>query len=144
VFTARYALSPYIKQIRFIFKGLIYGSPEVLSSQNVVCDIWDFALAHVIDITSCHFFCKFYWFLYPMIRNIGTRIAVIFLYFPSMGQHVQRITVSPLRKTQGQIGKVYIFLFAIFFVLQESLLKRIKTDLTIYSSRVWLQNHTLV
>jgi hypothetical protein len=24
VFTARYALSPYIKQIRFFFKGLIY------------------------------------------------------------------------------------------------------------------------
>jgi hypothetical protein len=24
VFTARYALSPYIKQIRFVFKGLIY------------------------------------------------------------------------------------------------------------------------
>jgi hypothetical protein len=23
VFTARYALSPYIKQIRFVFKGLI-------------------------------------------------------------------------------------------------------------------------
>jgi hypothetical protein len=26
VFTARYALSPYIKQIRFVFKGLIYSS----------------------------------------------------------------------------------------------------------------------
>jgi hypothetical protein len=25
VFTARYALSPYIKQIRFVFKGLIRG-----------------------------------------------------------------------------------------------------------------------
>jgi hypothetical protein len=25
VFTARYALSPYIKQIRFVFKGLITG-----------------------------------------------------------------------------------------------------------------------
>jgi hypothetical protein len=24
VFTARYALSPYIKQIRFVFKGLIF------------------------------------------------------------------------------------------------------------------------
>jgi hypothetical protein len=24
VFTARYALSPYIKQIRFVFKGLIH------------------------------------------------------------------------------------------------------------------------
>jgi hypothetical protein len=27
VFTARYALSPYIKQIRFAFKGLILSSP---------------------------------------------------------------------------------------------------------------------
>jgi hypothetical protein len=25
VFTARYALSPYIKQIRFVFEGLIYN-----------------------------------------------------------------------------------------------------------------------
>jgi hypothetical protein len=25
MFTARYALSPYIKQIRFVFKGLIYA-----------------------------------------------------------------------------------------------------------------------
>jgi hypothetical protein len=29
VFTARYALSPYIKQIRFVFKGLIYRPPQV-------------------------------------------------------------------------------------------------------------------
>jgi hypothetical protein len=29
VFTARYALIPYIKQIRFVFKGLIYGLSRV-------------------------------------------------------------------------------------------------------------------
>jgi hypothetical protein len=28
VFTARYALSPYIKQIRFVFKGLISATVE--------------------------------------------------------------------------------------------------------------------
>jgi hypothetical protein len=28
VFTARYALSPFIKQIRFVFKGLIVLLPE--------------------------------------------------------------------------------------------------------------------
>jgi hypothetical protein len=28
VFTARYALSPYIKQIRFVFKGLIWFGSE--------------------------------------------------------------------------------------------------------------------
>jgi hypothetical protein len=31
VFTARYALSPYIKQIRFVFKGLIYVSNAYFS-----------------------------------------------------------------------------------------------------------------
>jgi hypothetical protein len=30
VFTARYALSPYIKQIRFVFKGLMVGAEEEL------------------------------------------------------------------------------------------------------------------
>jgi hypothetical protein len=31
VFTARYALSPYIKQIRFVFKGLIWGETRLAS-----------------------------------------------------------------------------------------------------------------
>jgi hypothetical protein len=35
VFTARYALSPYIKQIRFVFKGLI---GEITSSHTVVSE----------------------------------------------------------------------------------------------------------
>jgi hypothetical protein len=33
VFTARYALSPYIKHIRFVFKGLIYN---YLLTENVL------------------------------------------------------------------------------------------------------------
>jgi hypothetical protein len=33
VFTARYALSPYIKQIRFVFKGLNKGTEAVFSNQ---------------------------------------------------------------------------------------------------------------
>jgi hypothetical protein len=31
VFTARYALSPYIEQIRFVFKGLIQGTTTLIS-----------------------------------------------------------------------------------------------------------------
>jgi hypothetical protein len=33
VFTARYALSPYIKQIRFVFKGLVCRCA-------ITCDVW--------------------------------------------------------------------------------------------------------
>jgi hypothetical protein len=33
VFTARYALSPYIKQIRFVFKGL------TANQMIVICDL---------------------------------------------------------------------------------------------------------
>jgi hypothetical protein len=31
VFTARYAMSPYIEQIRVVFKGLISGAAKVLT-----------------------------------------------------------------------------------------------------------------
>jgi hypothetical protein len=34
VFTARYALNPYIKQIRFVFKGLIYWGAAICLSQH--------------------------------------------------------------------------------------------------------------
>jgi hypothetical protein len=40
VFTARYALSPYIKQIRFVFKGLIFKIHEqikVSMMKHVLC-----------------------------------------------------------------------------------------------------------
>jgi hypothetical protein len=33
VFTARYALSPYIKQMRFVFKGLMRDIVTVSSSE---------------------------------------------------------------------------------------------------------------
>jgi hypothetical protein len=33
VFTARYALSPYIKQIRFVFKGLMFKPGSTQSKQ---------------------------------------------------------------------------------------------------------------
>jgi hypothetical protein len=39
VFTARYALSPYIKQIRFVFIGLItmnYSSPPLYFGQYMM------------------------------------------------------------------------------------------------------------
>jgi hypothetical protein len=35
VFTARYALSPYIKQIRFVFKGLISTVAGLTDLQNL-------------------------------------------------------------------------------------------------------------
>jgi hypothetical protein len=42
VFTARYALSPYIKQIRFVFSGL-KQSRTVSSCQDVVYYIWRYS-----------------------------------------------------------------------------------------------------
>jgi hypothetical protein len=36
VFTARYALNPYIKQIRFVFKGLM-EQPLVPNEQGIEC-----------------------------------------------------------------------------------------------------------
>jgi hypothetical protein len=42
VFTARYALSPYIKQIRFVFKGLIFILAKCLSlcDCTLLCEIY--------------------------------------------------------------------------------------------------------
>jgi hypothetical protein len=37
VFTARYALSPYIKEIRFVFKGLIIN---VVKTGTIFSDFW--------------------------------------------------------------------------------------------------------
>jgi hypothetical protein len=39
VFTARYALSPYIKQIRFVFKGLSMVPKTELNVRNKVTTI---------------------------------------------------------------------------------------------------------
>jgi hypothetical protein len=37
VFTARYALSPYIKQIRFVFKGLMVAGHSAVCNS---CQLW--------------------------------------------------------------------------------------------------------
>jgi hypothetical protein len=37
VFTARYALSSYIKQIRLVFKGLICVVPGLIFTYHMVC-----------------------------------------------------------------------------------------------------------
>jgi hypothetical protein len=50
VFTARYALSPYIKQIRFVFKGLIYQPTYALNKTDLQTSI---KLLHV-SATECH------------------------------------------------------------------------------------------
>jgi hypothetical protein len=34
VFTARYALSPYLKQTRFVFKGLMVRKPSIIRGQG--------------------------------------------------------------------------------------------------------------
>jgi hypothetical protein len=52
VFTVRYALSPYIKQIRFVFKGLILNIPEHTFSVSQV-----FIQEQTICLTST---CKSY------------------------------------------------------------------------------------
>jgi hypothetical protein len=49
VFTARYALSPYTKQIRFVFKGLKYGRQACKIS---VTDM-DKTIACFSVLTSC-------------------------------------------------------------------------------------------
>jgi hypothetical protein len=41
MFTARYALSPYIKQIRFVFKGLKYNEINIVS-RSVCSYLWRF------------------------------------------------------------------------------------------------------
>jgi hypothetical protein len=44
VFTARYALSPYIKQIRFVFKGLIFEAPAMSAASTFVSGHLSFSL----------------------------------------------------------------------------------------------------
>jgi hypothetical protein len=45
VFTARYALSPYIKQIRFVFKGLIvHAYWRLFEVRYVGCHLINFVL----------------------------------------------------------------------------------------------------
>jgi hypothetical protein len=49
VFTARYALSPYIKQIRFVFKGL---TKEKLATNEEVC-LYRSSLSMKFSLGSC-------------------------------------------------------------------------------------------
>jgi hypothetical protein len=63
VFTARYALSPYIKQIRFVFKGLIKSTRNRRAVSKIrqkfreghliflLCSFWPYAL-DLSDVTS--------------------------------------------------------------------------------------------
>jgi hypothetical protein len=65
VFTARYALSPYIKQIRFVFKGLkvywlVYLSPFI-GSLTTVSDTED---------TVCTIYCVWAGLVWP-VRRLG-------------------------------------------------------------------------
>jgi hypothetical protein len=53
VFTARYALSPYIKQIRFVFKGLILI--EVYVGVCVLCFNIAYELVSVYIIVIFHY-----------------------------------------------------------------------------------------
>jgi hypothetical protein len=53
VFTARYALSPYIKQIRFVFKGL--GD----SVNGIVCNM-DCTLAAMYTSLGCNDIKKYH------------------------------------------------------------------------------------
>jgi hypothetical protein len=63
VFTARYALSPYIKQIRFVFKGLMLFRETSLfvvrtvRSVGAICDdaVGFLMIKHAVhEITSAH------------------------------------------------------------------------------------------
>jgi hypothetical protein len=59
VFTARYALSPYIKQIRFVFKGLIGRSRGLLLASLLCITPWE-------DI-STQWGC----WIFPCVENAG-------------------------------------------------------------------------
>jgi hypothetical protein len=51
VFTARYALSPYIKQIRFVFKGLIFYTGNTVPTPQLYLDVYYKIRLHVL--TAC-------------------------------------------------------------------------------------------
>jgi hypothetical protein len=64
VFTARYALSPYIKQIRFVFKGLTQGYP---AGVGIILHCykfrWNFNSEKILQISSqpCFHRQPFHW-----------------------------------------------------------------------------------
>jgi hypothetical protein len=54
VFTARYALSPYIKQIRFVFKGLNYSNREVIGVAIAYININIKRLVFITEVESVY------------------------------------------------------------------------------------------
>jgi hypothetical protein len=53
VFTARYELSPYIKQIRFVFKGLIYICTAVTASNASRINMPSGVIRTGCNVTQC-------------------------------------------------------------------------------------------
>jgi hypothetical protein len=58
VFTARYALSPYIKQIRLVFRGLIECSYSELEKVLVQNFLYYVALLHRDEVLSDRSSCN--------------------------------------------------------------------------------------
>jgi hypothetical protein len=53
VFTVRYALSPYIKQTRFVFKGLIsHFIPTGFGAQNAILTEYEKFQKHLLVVPS--------------------------------------------------------------------------------------------
>jgi hypothetical protein len=64
VFTARYALSPYIKQIRFVFKGLRMIIIWVYTPCSVICSCWRFGRTCWFSIHVNELKLRLRWTLY--------------------------------------------------------------------------------
>jgi hypothetical protein len=89
VFTARYALSPYIKQIRSVFKGLIECSSWLVSvdgiykSQfdSVICVEFQGGPLHVIciDVTLASFDIQLCVWCIPLNINLILVFQIIFI-----------------------------------------------------------------
>jgi hypothetical protein len=73
MFTARYALSSSIKQIRFVFKGLIYVILYLLSIAN--------------DFIACHNYYYYYYYYYYYMISFTQGIHT---YIPETN-HVSRV-----------------------------------------------------
>jgi hypothetical protein len=56
VFTARYALSPYIKQVRFVFKGLIQNQAMRMIQGSIKSTLINSNTSHNIDrsMSKCY------------------------------------------------------------------------------------------
>jgi hypothetical protein len=82
VFTARYALSPYVKQIRFIFKGLVEGlsddddddDDELKCSRELVLTL--FTLCPVVR-QPVEIIIIFFLFLWSICRSPSSIISIV-------------------------------------------------------------------